>query len=113
ELAFGDKYAIFQDERLRECDYGRMTQTKKDWDLSNYIETSYPGGESYQDVEARIKEFLDFIGKEHEGEKIAVLAHQAPQLALEVLTEGKSWKQAIDEDWREIGEWQPGWKYEL
>lgn len=113
ELAFGDEYEIRADERLRECDYGELTQQKFDWNLTDYIDSEYPGGESYKDVEQRMKEFLEDLEDNHEGEKVALLAHQAPQLALEVLTKNKTWEEAIKTDWREIGEWQSGWKYEV
>jgi broad specificity phosphatase PhoE len=113
KLAFGDKYEIRTDERLRECDYGEMTQEKFTWDIKDYIENSYPNGESYRDVEKRMKDFLRFLKENHAGDKVAVVAHQAPQLALEVLTKDKTWEEAIEDDWRENGEWQPGWIYRL
>ncbi|MFB6208955.1 MAG: histidine phosphatase family protein [Candidatus Nanohaloarchaea archaeon] len=112
-IAFGDEYSIIKDERLRECDYGSKTREPHDWDLKKYIEKPYPGGESYRQVEERIEDLLDFISEKHEAEKIALMAHQAPQLALEVVANGKTWEEAIEEDWRKNGEWQPGWKYEL
>ena len=112
-LAFGDKYEIIEDERLRECDYGKKTQEEFDWDLKDYIEESHPSGENYIEVQQRIKDFLKFLRDEHNGEKVAIVAHQAPQLAIEVITENKSWEEVIEQDWREVGEWQPGWHYEL
>lgn len=111
ELAFGDRYEIQEDERLRECDYGELTQEKKGWNIREYIEEPYPDGESYREVEERIRDFLEFLKEKHEGKKVALVAHQAPQLAIEVITEGKTWEEAIDQDWRKTGEWQPGWKY--
>lgn len=36
---------------------------------------------------------------------------KAPQLALEVITKGISWNEAIEKDWRKIKAWQPGWEY--
>jgi len=112
-LAFGDQCNIRTDERLRECDYGEMTRNEFTWGLKNYKETPYPGGESYEEVEERISDFLDYLVENHEGEKVALLSHQAPQLALEVLTKNKTWEEAIETDWREAGEWQPGWKYKV
>jgi len=41
------------------------------------------------------------------------VAHQAPQLALEVILKNKTWERAIAEDWRNTKSWQPGWKYEI
>lgn len=112
KLAFGDKYEIISDERLRECDYGEMTQAKANWDLKDYIEEPYPDGESYLEVQQRIKDFLEFLKEEHDNEKVALISHQAPQLAIQVITKNKSWKDVIEQDWREVGDWQPGWNYE-
>ena len=39
------------------------------------------------------------------------MAHKAPQFAFQVLTQGKTWEQAIEEDWRKTKSWQPGWEY--
>ncbi len=62
-------------------------------------------------MEKRIADFLWFLKKNYDGKHIAIVAHQAPQLALEVLLKGKTWKQAIDEDWRKKKAWRPGWEY--
>tara|TARA_Y100000310_G_C20380853_1_gene668028 strand:- start:19 stop:552 length:534 start_codon:yes stop_codon:yes gene_type:complete len=113
KLAWGNKFKIIIDKRLRECDYGDLTQKKKIWNVVDYIEKNYPNGESYHDVEARMKSFLEFVKKRFEGKHIALVAHQGPQLALEVLINYKTWKQAITEDWRNTTAWKPGWKYIL
>lgn len=114
ELAFGGKYQIVQDERLRECNYGDMngapTSAFKE-DMVARVDTTFPNGESYRDVETRLARFLHFLGVEHDGEHVALVAHQAPQLALDVLLKGKTWQQAIDQDWRKTKSWQPGWSY--
>ncbi|KKQ27796.1 MAG: hypothetical protein US42_C0005G0021 [Candidatus Magasanikbacteria bacterium GW2011_GWC2_37_14] len=49
--------------------------------------------------------------KNYQNKHIAIVAHQAPQLALDVILSGKTWEQAIDEDWRKQKAWQPGWGY--
>jgi len=116
EFGFGGKYKITQDERLRECNYGDFIQQpvdKFESDMTKYIDKKFPNGESYRDVEKRIASFLDFLRDEYEGKHIAIVAHQAPQLALDVLLRGKTWKQAIDEDWRVQKAWKPGWEYIL
>ena len=113
-LAFGDKYQIIPDARLREVNYGDFTeqpasQFKKD--LSDFIETPFPNGESYKDVEKRIADFLKEVTEKYNGQHIAIVAHQAPHLALDVLLKGKIWALAIAEDWRNTKAWQPGWEY--
>ena len=45
------------------------------------------------------------------GKTIGIVAHRAPQLALEVITKGITWEEAINNDWRKTGDWQPGWVY--
>jgi hypothetical protein len=55
--------------------------------------------------------FVDSLGTEYSGKHIAIVAHEGPQLALEVLLKGKTWQQAIDENWRKTKSWQPGWEY--
>lgn len=115
ELGFGDKYQIIQDERLRECNYGDLNgkpHTFKD-KMENYIDTPFPNGESYKDVEKRMSDFLSSLKQKYDGKHVAIVAHQAPQLALDVLLKGRTWQQAIDEDWRITKTWQPGWEYEV
>jgi broad specificity phosphatase PhoE len=113
-FAFAAKYEIIQDKRLREANYGDFTQKPslqfKD-DMVKYIETPFLGGESYKDVEKRVADFLKEASQKYDGKHIAIVAHQAPQLALDVLLKGKTWGQAITEDWRRTKSWKPGWEY--
>lgn len=112
EIVFGGEKTIYHDKRLRECNYGLFDG--KDTSLVVYeehIEERFPEGESMLDVEKRIKEFGDYLLENYNEKHIAIVAHKAPQLAIQVLTQGKTWKQAIDEDWRKTKNWQPGWDY--
>ncbi len=116
-LTFSDRgVKIIQDERLRECDYGDLTQAGASEILvieKNVIDKPFPKGESYKDVEKRIRDFLNDLIDKYQGKKIAIVAHKAPQLALDVILKNRTWEQAINEDWRKTKEWQAGWKYEL
>ncbi|MBI2662683.1 histidine phosphatase family protein [Candidatus Woesearchaeota archaeon] len=114
ELGFGERDKVIQDKRLRECNYGDFTQKSAGLfksKMSDYIDKPFPHGESYKDVEKRIADFITFLKKNYERKHIAIVAHQAPQLALDVLVKGRTWKQAIEEDWRKKKTWQPGWEY--
>ena len=114
ELVFSDKYQIIKDERLREVNYGDLTRkpaSEFKYRMVDYIDNPFPNGERYKDVERRIVDFLKFLKKNYDGKHIAIVAHQVPQLALDVLIKGKTWEQAIDEDWRKKKAWQPGWEY--
>jgi hypothetical protein len=53
------------------------------------------------------------LKKTYKGKTIGIIAHRAPQLAFEILTKGINWKEAIENDWRKTGDWQPGWKYNI
>jgi broad specificity phosphatase PhoE len=116
ELSFGKNHKIIKDKRLRECNYGGLTgksaEEFKDR-MSDFVENPFPNGESFMDVEKRIADFLGSLRKEHCGERVAIMAHQAPQLALDVLVRDRTWEQAIDEDWRKRKAWQPGWEYKI
>ena len=112
-LGFKNRYRIIQDQRLRECNYGLWNSKKKNWNIADYIINRYPNGESYSDVEKRMAEFLNYLYKNYYGKQVAIVAHQAPQLALDVLLNHKTWEEAINEDWRNRKFWQLGWEYLL
>ncbi len=114
QLGFGGTYKIIQDERLRECNYGDLNGKPDDFKegkMADFVDSPFPGGESYKDVEKRIASFVDFLRVEYPGKQVAIVAHEGPQLALDVLLRGRTWQQAIDENWRNTKAWQPGWKY--
>lgn len=46
-----------------------------------------------------------------ETSHIAIIAHKAPQFEFQVLTQGITWEEAIQSDWRKTKSWQPGWEY--
>jgi len=107
-------FKIIQDKRLRECDYGDLNEAKEEGVVYlDHIEERFSNGESLKDVEVRIRDFLDFLGSKYSGKSVAIVAHKATQLAMEVLLKGMTWEQAIKCDWREVGKWQPGWEYEV
>lgn len=115
-LTFENDVEIFQDSRLRECDYGDLNGNPcaiVEPLQEKYIQKRFPNGECYMDVKWRIIDFLDFLKKRYAGKRVAIVAHKAPQLALEVILNGKSWEQAFASDWRKAGKWQPGWEYKL
>ncbi len=115
-LAFSARAPLFTDARLRECNYGDYNG-----EPSSIVEPlqegalyePLPNGESYEDVKERMADFLAMLRKDYDGKHVAIVAHKAPQLALDVLLKGKTWEQAFAEDWRKLGAWQPGWEYEL
>ena len=115
KLAWEGMYPIIPDARLRECNYGKLNGASsaivEPMQEEECITNKFPEGESYEDVKARVVDFLDFLKKNYDGKHIAIVAHKAPQLSLDVLIEGKTWKQALAEDWRKTKSWKPGWEY--
>ena len=105
---------IHQDERLRECNYGELNgKDSKLIEYINHIENPFPGGESLKTVEKRVEILLEELKQKYEGKTVAIMAHRATQLAIEVLTQNKTWEEAIATDWRNTKDWKPGWEYTL
>ena len=59
----------------------------------------------------RIRDFIEEIKVKYPGKTIAIVAHRAPQLAIEVITKNITWEEALENDWRKTKAWQPGWEY--
>jgi len=115
-LTFDGIVPIIEDRRLRECNYGIYNAQPSDIVeplQEKCITERFPEGESYEDVKVRIKDFIGFLKANYDGKNVAIVAHKAPQLALDVLLKDKSWEQAFAEDWRNRKAWQPGWEYIL
>lgn len=116
KLAWGDAYPIVQDARLRECNCGDLNGKPSDIVeplQERSITVPMPNGESYEMVKERVASFLADLKVNHDGKQVAIVAHKAPQLALDVLLKGLAWEQAFEQDWRKRRGWQPGWEYTL
>ena len=117
KITWEDMYPIIPDARLRECNYGDLNGASSDivetMQEEECIDKPFPNGESYEDVKARVADFLTFLKQDYDGKHVAIVGHKAPQLSLDVLLKGKVWKEALAEDWRKTKNWQPGWEYTL
>ena len=60
-----------------------------------------------------VESFLTHLKTNFNGKHIAIVAHKAPQLALEVLLNGLNWEEAFAADWRKTKAWKPGWEYHI
>ncbi len=116
-LTWGDSVPIIPDARLRECNYGDLnaapSATVEPMQEEECIEKPFPNGESYEDVKRRVADFLEFLKQNYDGKHVAIVGHKAPQISLDVLLKGKTWKEALATDWRKTHAWQPGWEYIL
>lgn len=112
EIAFGKKFPVLQDTRLRECDYGELTQhpaAEVKAQRTQRISSPYPGGESYEQAAARMKSFLTDLFNQYDGKRILIIGHRATQYGLEYWIQRTPLSQVVTTPWK----WQPGWGYEL
>lgn len=110
EKAFGDRFPIIKDKRLRECDYGDLTRhssSEVDPLKVKYITDPFPNGESYDQVLERMKDFLEDLKKNYDGKRVMIIGHRATQYGLEHWIKGVSIRDTITVPWK----WQPGWVY--
>ena len=74
----GRNIPIFQDARLRECDYGDLTQrprTEMKAVRAESISNPFPTGESLQQVMDRMKNFIDDLSPNYHDQSIFILGH--------------------------------------
>jgi 2,3-bisphosphoglycerate-dependent phosphoglycerate mutase len=98
------------DWRLREVDYGMLTGSHPDaLARERYVDTPFPGGESYYDAVRRVGRFLAELAAAHSGERVLVIGHTATRWALDHLLDGRDLNSTVAApfDWRE------GWEYVL
>ena len=112
EIGFGDKYPIIKDARLRECDYGDLTQKLSeivDAEKPKRLTVPFPNGESYAETTARMKSFLDDLKRDYDGKRVMVIGHRATQYGIENYVNGVPPQKLIATPFK----WQPGWGYEV
>lgn len=112
QIAFGDKFPIIQDARLRECNYGELNRAPKAQIEAQKIERltqPFPNGESYEDTSRRMKSFLEDVAKDYSNKKILIIGHSATQYGLEHWINKVPLQEIVTAPWQ----WQPGWEYQL
>ncbi|MCT9934953.1 histidine phosphatase family protein [Planotetraspora sp. A-T 1434] len=111
EIAFAGS-GLYQDVRLRECDYGQwngMPVAMFDGERSRRIEVPWPGGQSYRQVVDQTRDFLRDLSEAWDGDRVLVIAHSANRWALDHLLNGAALEQLVDAPFV----WQEGWTYVL
>lgn len=113
ELAFGGSgIPIVQDPRLRECNYGSlngMAVTRLEAERYRHVENPWPGGQSYRQVVAQMRDFLRDLAAARDAETVVVIAHSANKWALDHLLHGIPLEDLVDAPFN----WRPGWLYTL
>jgi len=112
-IAFkGTFVPIVIDERLRECDYGSLTQAPKEeveGNRAEHISQPFPGGESYEQAAERMKSFLIDLLRHYDGKRVMLVGSRATQYGLEHWVNDVPLLDITTAHWK----WQPGWNYEL
>ncbi|TAK94217.1 histidine phosphatase family protein [Patescibacteria group bacterium] len=112
EIGFGTKWPIIKDKRLRECDYGDLTQKPSeivDVEKPKRIIEPFPNGESYTQTTDRMRLFLDDLRRDYAGKKVMVIGHRATQYGIENIVNGVPLEKLVATHFK----WQPGWVYEV
>jgi broad specificity phosphatase PhoE len=103
---------IILDARLRECDYGAMTQCPPaQLGESQHITQPYPQGESWHMAVQRVGAFLHEIYPQYDGQRIAVIGHKATKYGIDYWCGTVSLAEIMGQPW----EWRdiPIWRYEV
>jgi broad specificity phosphatase PhoE len=113
EIAFSERrLPIVRDSRLRECDYGELTQyPHNELALEQHITEPFPNGESLFMVAQRVGTFLRGVVDDYDGKAIVVIGHRATKYGLDYWQGHKSLEEIVRTPW----EWKdiPIWRYEL
>jgi broad specificity phosphatase PhoE len=113
EIAFAaSDIPIYQDSRMRECNYGElngMPVAQLAAERSRHIDEPFPGGQSYRQVVAEMRDFLRDLAVQWDGRRVLIIAHSANRRALEPLLSGIPLEDLVDAPFN----WQEGWRYML
>lgn len=109
EIAFQDRNVpVRRDERLREIDYGDMTQAPRglvEAQRTSRIERPFHGGESYRQAIQRHWRLFDELALRHASQRVLLIGHGVTYAALEHLCSGLPLHDAV----RALNtrEWEP------
>lgn len=113
-IAFGiRRLPIVPDARLREYDYGDLTQhpvAEVEAEFPRRVTEPFPNGESLVMVARRVGAFLRERWPDDEGKTLVVIGHRATKYALEYWCGDASLAEIVAAPW----EWRavPIWRYE-
>lgn len=110
KIAFGDKYPVISDKRLRELNYGDFNgKSSKEvgWMKKERIKEPFPNGESYEQAMIRTHDFYSELKEKYPDKTILVVGHRATQFGLDTLT-GKTIEECLSKPFK----WQPYWEYD-
>ena len=115
QIAFaGRGLPIVPDARLREYDYGDMTQcpvAQIEEEFPRRLTDPFPNGESLLMVVQRVGAFLHDIWHDCDGKTIVIVGHRATRYGLEYWCNNASLEEIVHAPWPWLD--IPIWQYEL
>lgn len=115
QIAFaGRGLPLVPDARLREYDYGEMTQypvAQVEEEFARRIIEPFPRGESLLMVVQRVGVFLRDVLQQYDGKTIVVIGHRATRYGIEYWCGDASLEEIMRTpwEWREV----PIWRYKV
>src|SRR5450631_2693911 len=112
EIAFSvRKLPLILDTRLRECDYGDLTQhpfVQIEKKHVQRIMKPFPNGESLFMVVQRVGTFLHDVLNEYDGKTVVVVGHGATKWAIEYWCSDTSLEEIVHApwEWRDMNIWR-------
>jgi len=100
------------DPRLREVDFGELTGAPVDVvhaQRRTHVDRPYPGGQSYRQVVAGVRDLLADIARDHDGQRVLLVGHAGTRYALDHLLTGRPLARAAAAPFA----WREGWEYVL
>jgi broad specificity phosphatase PhoE len=111
-LAFADALPALHDWRLRECDFGEWNGAPREQvqgGRMRFLQTPYPGGESWAQAVDRVAAVLDDVRRRWAGKRVLVVGHVATRWGLQITLGGQRLEDLATQEFA----WQPGWEFEL
>ncbi|GHO71109.1 hypothetical protein KSC_100010 [Ktedonobacter sp. SOSP1-52] len=115
KLLFGERgLPVTPDARLREFDYGEMTQYPREQvegEFPQRITEPFPGGESASMAAQRVGTFLQDVAREYDGKTIVVIGHRATMYGIRYWCGTSTLEEIVNTPW----EWRdiPIWRFEI
>jgi len=112
KIAFGDKYPIIVNKRLRELNYGDFNgKPSEAVELmkKEHVKEPYPDGESYEQAIQRTHDFYQELKEKYPDKIVLIVGHRATQYGLDTLVSGKTIEECLNAPFK----WQPYWEYNL
>ena len=114
-IAFaGRNLPLLSDSRLRECDYGDLTQSPApdiDGEFVRRLREPFPHGESVVMAVDRVGDFLGDAVRDYVGKTVVVIGHRVTKYGLAYWSGSTSLEEIVRApwEWREI----PIWRYQF